>query len=87
MKHVYGVKGNSYKEAIYLVVDNYNDALKIAAATKEEWDDEKAKSLVVKLPYLATVPDKVNLCDVDHIIQMAMDSAFKAMEMATGEEK
>lgn len=81
MKNVYGIKRDDYHGDIYMVCDNYNDALKIAAANKE-YDDDKAKDYVVKLPYLASAPEKVELQDVDTLVNLAINTAFKAVERA-----
>lgn len=79
MDKVYGVCKSTYDKKPFIVVDSRNDALKLASAMKD-YDDEKAEQLVVTIPYLKAKPTKVELDDLDRVVDMAIDATVKATE-------
>lgn len=79
MDKVYGVCKSTYDKKPFIIVDSRNDALKLASAMKD-YDDDKAEQLVVTIPYLRAKPMKVELDDLDRVVDMAIDVTIKATD-------
>ena len=84
MKNIFGIMRSTYDKTPYIMVDNYNDALKIAAGGKEFSDDD-AKQLIVKYPFLQEYPQSVDLADVSTLVETAIKATIAAIEMVAKE--
>lgn len=81
MDNVYGVRKSRYDDSPFVVVDKRSDAILIAKNLKG-YDDDKPDSLVVTLPFLRSTPQKVDFKDVDRLVNLSMEAAFRAVEEA-----
>lgn len=80
MKQVYLANVSSrYSSDYTLVFQNRNDAVRTVCAC-HNCNAEEAASYIKALPYVADPPIKVDMTDVDQVI----DIAFKAVEQARG---
>ncbi len=80
MKKVYGVKkGTGSYESILFVCDNYNDALHFAASLKE-YDEDKAKEMVVPLPFATNEPIKFDANNAQMLIDLTIEAMLKSFE-------
>lgn len=86
MDKVYGVCKSTYDKSPFVIVDSRADALKIAAAIKD-YDDDKAAQLVVTLPFMSSKPQKVELTDLDRVVDMSIIATIKAYESVLGKGK
>jgi hypothetical protein len=81
MKYVYVINRGGYGGKDYLACDNYNDALKIAAGGKDEYEDEAAKKLVTKLPLLTTSMQRtLDIRDLETVVNMTIKTTLDVTE-------
>jgi hypothetical protein len=81
MKYVYVINRGGYGGKDYLACDSYNDALKIAAGGKDEYEDEAAKKLVTKLPLLTTsMQSTLDIRDLETVVDMTIKTTLNVVD-------
>lgn len=82
MKQVYIVMNDDYREKPLMAFQERNDAVKTACAIHECAADEASKHIKA-VPIMCEAPEKVDLTDVQTVIDMTIKACESANTMAS----
>jgi len=79
MKSIYSVKSSKYSDNYQIAFGNRQDAVKCACAMHEV-DAAGATAYIKELIYYERTPQKIDLCDVDRVVDLAISATLQSYD-------